>query len=50
PRRTFLASLILAKFTQDTGHTNRAWERLAALPAREIGRCKRALSEALEWR
>ncbi|KAI0311240.1 hypothetical protein OF83DRAFT_1038105, partial [Amylostereum chailletii] len=46
PRRTFLVSLILAsKFTQDKGHTNCAWARLAGLPAREIGRCERAL----EW-
>jgi hypothetical protein len=51
PRRTFLASLILAsKFTQDKCYSNRAWAKLAGLPAREIGRCERALGEALEWR
>ncbi|KAI0302524.1 hypothetical protein BC826DRAFT_984817 [Russula brevipes] len=51
PRRTFLASLILAsKFTQDKCFSNRAWAKLAGLPAREIGRCERALGEALEWR
>ncbi|KAI0309373.1 hypothetical protein OF83DRAFT_1040572, partial [Amylostereum chailletii] len=50
PRRIFLASLILAsKFTQDKGHTNRTWARLAGLPAQEIGHCERALGEALEW-
>ncbi|KAI0310248.1 hypothetical protein OF83DRAFT_1070830 [Amylostereum chailletii] len=48
PRRTFLASLILAsKFTQDKGHTNCAWTRLAALSAREVGRCERALGVRL---
>jgi hypothetical protein len=51
PRRAFLASLILAsKFTQDKCYSNRAWAKLAGLPAREIGRCERALGEALEWR
>jgi len=51
PRRTFLASLILAsKFTQDKCYSNRAWAKLAGLPAREIGRCERALGEALGWR
>jgi hypothetical protein len=51
PRRTFLASLILAsKFTQDKCYSNRAWAKLSGLPAREIGRCERALGEALEWR
>ncbi|KAI9509159.1 hypothetical protein F5148DRAFT_1189583 [Russula earlei] len=44
PRRTFLASLILAsKFMQDRCYSNRAWAKLAGLPAREIG-------EALAWR
>lgn len=51
PRRSFLAALILAsKFTQDKCYSNRAWAKLAGLPAREIGRCERALGEALEWR
>ena len=51
PRRTFLASLILAsKFMQDKCYSNRAWAKLAGLPAREIGRCERALGEALGWR
>ncbi|KXN91061.1 G1/S-specific cyclin pas1 [Leucoagaricus sp. SymC.cos] len=51
PRRTFLASLILAsKFTQDKCYSNRAWAKLSGLPAREIGRCERALGEALDWR
>ena len=51
PRRTFLACLILAsKFLQDRSYSNKAWAKLAGLPPREIGRCERALGEALEWR
>lgn len=51
PRRAFLACLILAsKFTQDKCYSNRAWAKLSGLPPREIGRCERALGEALEWR
>lgn len=51
PRRTFLASLILAsKFMQDRCYSNRAWAKLSGLPPREIGRCERALGEALDWR
>ena len=51
PRRAFVASLILAtKFTQDRCYSNRAWGKLCGLPPREIGRCERALGDALEWR
>ena len=51
PHRTFLASLILAsKFMQDKCYSNCAWAKLTGLPAREIGRCERALGEALGWR
>lgn len=51
PRRTFLASVILAsKFSQDKCYSNRAWAKLSGLPPREIGRCERALGQALEWR
>lgn len=51
PRRTFLACLILAsKFLQDRSYSNRAWAKLAGLAPREIGRCERALGDALEWR
>ncbi|KAI0056196.1 hypothetical protein BV25DRAFT_1771514, partial [Artomyces pyxidatus] len=51
PRRTFLASLILAsRFVLERSHSNRAWAKLVGLPAREIGRCERALGEALDWR
>jgi hypothetical protein len=51
PRRTFLASLILAsKFTQDRCYSNKAWAKLSGLPPREIGRCERALGDTLEWR
>ncbi|KIO09896.1 hypothetical protein M404DRAFT_63777, partial [Pisolithus tinctorius Marx 270] len=47
----FLASLILAsKFMQDRCYSNRAWAKLSGLSPREIGRCERALGEALEWR
>lgn len=50
-RRTFLASLLLAhKFTADKAFSNKAWARLTNLPPREVGRCERALGEALEWR
>jgi len=51
PRRAFLASLILAsKFTQDRCYSNRAWAKLSGLSPREIGRCERALGDALNWR
>ena len=51
PRRSFLAALILAsKFMQDKCYSNRAWAKLSGLSPREIGRCERALGEALEWR
>jgi len=35
---------------QDRCYSNRAWAKLSGLPPREIGRCERALGEALEWR
>eukprot|EP00918_Siedleckia_nematoides_P037457 GHVU01081228.1.p1 GENE.GHVU01081228.1~~GHVU01081228.1.p1 ORF type:complete len:466 (-),score=27.06 GHVU01081228.1:514-1911(-) len=51
PRRTFIAALVLAsKFAQDKCYSNRAWAKLAGLPPREIGRCERALGDALGWR
>ena len=51
PRRMFVAALILAtKFTQDRVYSNRAWAKISGLDAREIGRCERALGEALDWR
>ncbi|KAF4609770.1 hypothetical protein D9613_012052 [Agrocybe pediades] len=51
PRRTFLASLILAsKFLQDKCYSNRAWAKLSGLPLREVGHCERALGQALDWR
>ncbi|KAF7980056.1 hypothetical protein HWV62_39830 [Athelia sp. TMB] len=50
PRRTFLASLILAlKLTQDRSYSNKAWAKLSGLPPHEIGRCKHALGNALNW-
>jgi len=51
PRRTFLASLILAsKFMQDKCYSNRAWSKLSGIPARELSCCERALGDALNWR
>jgi len=51
PRRTFLASLVLAtKFHQDRAYSNKAWAKLSGLPGREVTRCERALGNALEWR
>lgn len=51
PRRSFLAALILAtKFSQDRCYSNKAWAKLSGLPPREIGRCERALGQALDWR
>ncbi|RDX47459.1 hypothetical protein OH76DRAFT_1306771, partial [Lentinus brumalis] len=51
PRRTFIASLILAsKFLHDRSHSNRAWAKLCGLSPREVARCERTLGEALEWR
>ena len=51
PRRMFVAALILAaKFTQDRVYSNRAWAKISGLEPREVGRCERALGEALEWR
>lgn len=51
PRRTFLASLILAsKFIQDKCHSNRAWAKLSGLSPSEITRCEHALGQALQWR
>lgn len=51
PRRTFLASLIIAsKFMQDKCYSNRAWSKLSGFPARELSCCERALGDALNWR
>ncbi|KAF8826115.1 hypothetical protein HHX47_DHR6000453 [Lentinula edodes] len=51
PRRTFLASLILAtKFIHDKSYSNRAWSTVCKLPSREVSRCERALGNALQWR
>ncbi|KAI0697951.1 hypothetical protein C8T65DRAFT_582237, partial [Cerioporus squamosus] len=51
PRRTFIACLILAsRFLLDQSCTNRPWAKLAGLEPREIGRCERAVGQALDWR
>lgn len=51
PRRTFLASLVLAhKFHKDRAYANKAWARLSGLPPREVSRCEKALGDALQWR
>ncbi|KAH6913010.1 hypothetical protein BKA70DRAFT_1097345 [Coprinopsis sp. MPI-PUGE-AT-0042] len=51
PRCSFLAALIFAsKFTQDKCYLNCAWAKLSGLSPCEIGRCERALGDALDWR
>ncbi|KAG8725928.1 hypothetical protein FRC10_007767 [Ceratobasidium sp. 414] len=51
PRRTFLASLVLAsKFLLDKAPSNKAWAKLTGLEALEVGKCERALGTALDWR
>ncbi|QRW11298.1 hypothetical protein RhiLY_10297 [Ceratobasidium sp. AG-Ba] len=51
PRRTFLASLVLAsKFLLDKAFSNKAWAKLSGLEALEVGKCERALGSALNWR
>ena len=51
PRRTFLASLVLAsKFLLDKAFSNKAWAKLSGLEALEVGKCERALGMALNWR
>lgn len=51
PRRAFMGALVLsAKFVQDKAYSNRAWAKLCGLPAREVGRCERAVGDALDWR
>lgn len=51
PRRTLMGALVLAaKFVQDKCYSNRAWAKLCGLPPREVGRCERALGDALGWR
>ncbi|VDC07782.1 unnamed protein product [Peniophora sp. CBMAI 1063] len=51
PRRTFIAALVLAsKFLHDRCYSNRPWAKLAALHPRELGRCERAICDALDWR
>ncbi|TFK85154.1 hypothetical protein K466DRAFT_454883, partial [Polyporus arcularius HHB13444] len=51
PRRTFVASLILAsRFLHERTLTNRAWGKLVGWHPREVGRCERALIQALDWR
>ncbi|KLO04983.1 hypothetical protein SCHPADRAFT_813546, partial [Schizopora paradoxa] len=51
PRRMFVAALVLAtKCLQDQCHSNRSWAKLCGFQPREVGRCERALGEALNWR
>ncbi|KAG9079882.1 hypothetical protein FS749_008202 [Ceratobasidium sp. UAMH 11750] len=48
PRRTFLASLVLAwKFLLDEAFSNKAWAKLSGLGTLEVGKCERALGTAL---
>ncbi|KAJ3765941.1 hypothetical protein FB446DRAFT_608510, partial [Lentinula raphanica] len=44
---TFLASLTS---TQDECYSNQAWAIPSGLPPRAVGRCERALGDALYWR
>ena len=49
PRRTFLASLVLAsEFVQDRCYSNRAWAKLSGLSHREPGRREKARGDARE--
>jgi len=51
PRRVYLAAIILAsKFLLDRTYTNKTWAGVSGLEALEVGRCERALAEALQWR
>jgi hypothetical protein len=51
PRRTFLASIILAsKFTQDRCYSNKAWANSRDFHLARSDVVKRALGDALEWR
>ncbi|KAJ3523460.1 hypothetical protein NMY22_g11432 [Coprinellus aureogranulatus] len=51
PQLTFLAALCLAsKFMQDRCCSNRFWANLSGLSVKEVGRCERALAEALDCR
>ncbi|KAG8709076.1 hypothetical protein FRC09_000887 [Ceratobasidium sp. 395] len=51
PRRTFLASLVLAsKFLLDKAFSNKTWAKLSGLEALEVGKCERVLGTALNWR
>jgi hypothetical protein len=51
PRRVYLAAIILgSKFLLDRTYTNKTWAGVSGLDALEVGRCERAMAEALEWR
>ncbi|KAG9112645.1 hypothetical protein FRC07_007877 [Ceratobasidium sp. 392] len=51
PRRVYLAAIILgSKFLLDRTYTNKTWSAVSGLDALEVGRCERALGEALHWR
>ncbi|CUA71212.1 hypothetical protein RSOLAG22IIIB_04516 [Rhizoctonia solani] len=51
PRRVYLAAIILgSKFLLDRTYTNKTWAGVSGLEALEVGRCERALAEALQWR
>ncbi|KAG8685541.1 hypothetical protein FRC09_014682, partial [Ceratobasidium sp. 395] len=51
PRRVYLAAIILgSKFLLDRTYTNKTWAAVSGLDALEVGRCERALGEALHWR
>jgi len=44
------ALVLAAKLVQDKCYSNRTWAKLCGLSPREVGRCERALRDALDWR
>ncbi|KAH9179181.1 hypothetical protein EDB89DRAFT_1901215 [Lactarius sanguifluus] len=51
PHQSSRASLILASnLVQSAQYSDQRWAKRTDLPARKIGRCKRALGETLGWR
>lgn len=50
PRRLLLAALMLStKILHDHAPNNRAWSRVCGLDALDVGKCERALGQALNW-
>ena len=50
PRRLLLAALMLStKILHDHAPNNRAWSRVCGLDPLDVGKCERALGQALNW-